>query len=360
MLRALMTCAVLLYAGSTFGQTWPCESLDGGYRECHIGTSGKIRLVLEMSSNNCFEGVSWGTRGEGLVWVDRGCRARFAIDMAPGGRIICESHRGSREVCPADTSKGIAVVRQLSKAPCIEGESWGQDDATSVIWVDHHCRAEFVVGPSGDVARVQPSLDVLVTCESDRRRRKTCAADTSAGVQFVRSLGDRACHFGRDWGYDTTGIWVDRGCRAEFAVRDKAKPLLPTVACASKSRTRTHCPADTRYGVALARFLGDEECTLDKTWGFDDDGVWVTNGCHALFALGGYRLPPEAVPATAMKVVCESLDGARKDCDIEIMRGVGLVRQLSERDCVLNRSWGYDRAGIWVTDGCRAEFAVAR
>ena len=28
------------------------------------------------------------------------------------------------------------------------------------------------------------------------------------------------------------------------------------------------------------------------------------------------------------------------------------------RACQYNRSWGYDRRGIWVGDGCRAEFWV--
>jgi len=57
---------------------------------------------------------------------------------------------------------------------------------------------------------------------------------------------------------------------------------------------------------------------------------------------------------------CESLDGGRKVCPVDTSRGVGLIRQVSGADCVLNQTWGYDRNGIWVTNGCRAEFAVAR
>ena len=64
------------------------------------------------------------------------------------------------------------------------------------------------------------------------------------------------------------------------------------------------------------------------------------------------------MPSNASKITCESLDGGRKPCPIETSRGVGLLRQLSDADCVLNRTWGYDRNGIWVTNGCRAEFAV--
>jgi len=293
------------------------------------------------------------------VWVDRGCQAIFTLQVDAGSRVVCESLEGRRAQCSADTTRGVALGQQLSKAPCIVGEGWGFDADRDLIWVDRGCRAEFLLGRSADLPRTQ-TLDAPVTCESKDGRRTECAADTSAGVQIVRSLGEKPCRFGNEWGYDAKGIWVAKGCRAEFVVRDKSKPLLRAIACESKNNDRVQCPAETRYGVALVRFLGDEECTLDRTWGFDENGVWVSNGCRAQFALGGYRLPPESVPASAVKVVCESVDGKRKDCDIDTGRGVGLVRQLSETDCVLNRSWGYDRAGIWVTGGCRAEFAVAK
>lgn len=360
MLRALIACAVLLSTASTFGQSWPCESPNNGYRECRMGASGKIRLVMEMSHNACVEGVTWGTRSDGVVWVDRGCRATFKVEPAGGSRIVCESQNGTRELCPADTSKGVALAQQLSKTACLVGESWGFDPDRDLIWVDRGCRAELILGRPAEPIRLPQTLDAPVTCESENGRRKECAADTTAGVQIVETLDDKPCRYGLEWGYDAKGIWVTKGCRATFVVRDKAKPLIRAIACESRGKARTECPAETRFGVAIARYLGEEECTLDKTWGFDANGVWVSKGCRAQFALGGYRLPPEAVPASAMKMVCESLDGTRKDCDVEITRGVGLVRQLSKTDCVLNRSWGYDRAGIWVTDGCRAEFAVAR
>ena len=58
----------------------------------------------------------------------------------------------------------------------------------------------------------------MVTCASDDRRRRYCEADTSRGVRLVRQLGGAGCRQGSSWGYDRRGIWVDRGCRAEFEV----------------------------------------------------------------------------------------------------------------------------------------------
>jgi hypothetical protein len=56
--------------------------------------------------------------------------------------------------------------------------------------------------------------------------------------------------------------------------------------CASKPGERQHCPADTSKGVALARSSGESPCLLGKTWGYDDKGVWVADGCSGEFIVG--------------------------------------------------------------------------
>ena len=350
---------VLLVAAGAAGQpAVPCEPPNGVYQECRIGSSGRVRLVFERSDNRCIEGVTWGTRSDGVVWVDRGCRATFAVDIRTSNTVVCESQDGEMQICPADTSKGVTLRRQLSKTECVHRMSWGWDPERREIWVNDGCRAEFFLGQQLQRASGSETLDSLVTCESDDGRRKVCAADTSAGVQFVRQLGDAACPFNTGWGYDQKGIWVNKGCRAEFAVRGRPKAMVKGVVCESTGG-RVHCPGETQFGIAIIKQLDEHPCVLDETWGFDERGVWVDN-CRGQFILGGYRLPESAVPSTAMRLTCESIDGKRNVCAAETGRGVGLVKQLSETMCVLNRSWGYDRAGIWVADGCRAEFVVAR
>src|SRR5262249_48231597 len=62
---------------------------------------------------------------------------------------------------------------------------------------------------------------------------------------------------------------------------------------------RTHCPADTSKGVALVRSQGAAACLLGKTWGYDDTGIWVSDGCSAVFFAG---LPAEeGKPETVRK-----------------------------------------------------------
>jgi hypothetical protein len=47
-----------------------------------------------------------------------------------------------------------------------------------------------------------------------------------------------------------------------------------------------HCAADTSGGVALQKATGTKPCLLGKTWGYDDAGVWVADGCSGMFVLG--------------------------------------------------------------------------
>lgn len=62
---------------------------------------------------------------------------------------------------------------------------------------------------------------------------------------------------------------------------------------------RQHCLADTSGGVALARTTGTEPCLLGNTWGYDDTGVWVTEGCGGEFMLGQSVTEAATPPAPA-------------------------------------------------------------
>jgi hypothetical protein len=60
-----------------------------------------------------------------------------------------------------------------------------------------------------------------------------------------------------------------------------------TVACSSGAGARQHCSANTSAGVLMARTTGSGACLLGKTWGYDDGGVWVLDGCSAEFIVMG-------------------------------------------------------------------------
>jgi hypothetical protein len=71
---------------------------------------------------------------------------------------------------------------------------------------------------------------------------------------------------------------------------------------------------------------------------------------------------PAATPQTPRAVVatCASKIGERQECPANTSRGVVLTRSYGESACLLGKTWGYDDKGVWVADGCVADFLVAR
>jgi hypothetical protein len=61
---------------------------------------------------------------------------------------------------------------------------------------------------------------------------------------------------------------------------------VPAVVCTAKPGERQSCAADTRAGVTLLRSIGTVPCILGVTWGYDQNSIWVSDGCSAAFALG--------------------------------------------------------------------------
>ncbi len=218
-------------------------------------------------------------------------------------------------------------------------------------------------------------------CESTNGRRHECRFEGAGTVQLAQQLSLSACVEGQSWGVDGQTIWVDRGCRADFALvaRDernrgawntrrgsegdnrRSENRTITVVCESRDGRRHRCAADTLGQVTLGRQLTRaNRCVEGRTWGYDSDAIWVDRGCRAEFLIadngGAYR---DRGPSQAMQtLVCESHGSRRSYCRADTRFGVQLMRELSRNNCVVNETWGSDRNGIWVSNGCRAEFGL--
>ncbi len=151
------------------------------------------------------------------------------------------------------------------------------------------------------------------------------------------------------------GMWAVVGILALLAEDAWSRP--PTEVCQSDGRYQ-YCPANTRGGVRLQRQLSKSPCIPNQTWGFDRGGIWVNKGCRAEFALGGYGGGPNGGYGGGRRFVCDAEGHGYRYCRAHVRDGVRLIRQLSKSPCRLNNSWGYDRGGVWVDKGCRAEFEV--
>lgn len=221
---------------------------------------------------------------------------------APDGRTLrCESSDGRTRECPVDAAGGARLLRQLSRSPCIEGETWGRMHHS--IWVTQGCRGEFVAfadprgrygdggGYGGSYGGYGPDRGRVVRCGSNDGRWTHCTVDVRGGVDLVRQLSRSQCIRGQSWGVDRGGIWVSSGCRAEFRLSDDVgwqPPAAPgRFRCESNDGRQRTCNADTRGNVRLVRQLSHSPCTPGRTWGVERGGVWVSDGCRAEFEVGG-------------------------------------------------------------------------
>lgn len=70
------------------------------------------------------------------------------------------------------------------------------------------------------------------------------------------------------------------------AVQSAGNTQTASLTCTSEPGGRRQCAADTSAGVALMKSTGPSACLLGKTWGYDNAGVWVADGCGGEFTLG--------------------------------------------------------------------------
>ena len=57
--------------------------------------------------------------------------------------LTCASKPGTRQECPADTSRGVVLRRSSGESACLLGKTWGYTD--TAVWVADGCVGEFIV-----------------------------------------------------------------------------------------------------------------------------------------------------------------------------------------------------------------------
>jgi hypothetical protein len=175
-----------------------------------------------------------------------------------------------------------------------------------------------------------------IYCASDDMRRHYCAVDTRGGVNLARQRSDASCIAGRTWGYDGRGIWVDRGCRADFYL--------------NSNNAGGYGPYNNGRG---GPYYGGNSGPYYGNGGYGNGGY--SNGGYGN---GGYSNGGYGNYGGASRITCSSDDMRRHYCSANTSGGVQLIRQHSQAACIEGRTWGYNRSGVWVDRGCRAEFAV--
>jgi len=60
--------------------------------------------------------------------------------------------------------------------------------------------------------------------------------------------------------------------------------------------------------------------------------------------------------APTLSVQCTPTAGNRQRFHAGKCAGVVRVKSTGPAECLLGKAWGYDATGVWVSDGCNAEF----
>ena len=200
-----------------------------------------------------------------------------------------------------------------------------------------------------------------IFCESQNYQQQYCPAGMRiTGARIISQQSNSPCIQGRTWGYDNNGVWVNQGCSGQFALQGfrPPGPVYPgaQVACESRNYQQEFCPSDQR--VARARLIEQRSqapCIQGRTWGFQSDGIWVSQGCSAVFALEGGGGPP---PIHGNRISCESRDYQQNFCAAgKWIRRAWVAEQRSQSPCIEGQTWSYRGDGVWVSQGCSAIFA---
>jgi hypothetical protein len=177
-----------------------------------------------------------------------------------------------------------------------------------------------------------------VVCESVDRGQHYCPADTRGGVWLSVQYSKASCRQGSSWGYDNRGIWVSNGCRAQFDLGD--------------FRSRNESNGDSKAAAALAIGLigaaaiaahHDRDRDRDRD---DRDYDYRPYDHHNRFDASDH-------------LTCESRDNKYNYCRANLRHAeVDIDRQISRTTCRQGQNWGWNAGGVWVNDGCAAVFSI--
>ncbi len=122
------------------------------------------------------------------------------------------------------------------------------------------------------------------------------------------------------------------------------------IRCESINNRAQTCPTPWQGPSRLVRQLSGIGCEEGRTWQSQRGQVYVGGGCRGEFEAAPVG-PPQGV------VRCESINNRSRTCPTPWNGPSRLVRQLSGSGCEEGRTWQSQRGQVFVSGGCRAEFA---
>ena len=116
-------------------------------------------------------------------------------------------------------------------------------------------------------------------------------------------------------------------------------------------------PGAVPGSAVITQQISQSPCIEGQSWGNRSGAVWVSRGCRARFGIVDTGTAGNIGGAQRM-VVCQSNRGAYRECATGFRGRVQLANRLNNSQaCVEGTSWGQREGSVWVSRGCRAQFA---
>ena len=211
----------------------------------------------------------------------------------------------------------------------------------------------------------------VFTCSSDDGRLHSCRVNTNAPIQFVRQRSDAQCIAGQTYGIDRGGVWVTNGCRADFAVGARGAYDQGAYNNGNRDRDndaddqdngnwRHHHRRDNNDNGSYSQNGPYNNGSYDRQGNYqgpynngrynNGDRGYVNSG-QPIQYYGSYkngRTNCSANPG-AGQTYCQT-GGALSDATIIKQNG----------RCQRGQNWDINPDGLWIADGCSAEFQLQR
>ncbi len=207
-------------AAAAQASTITCESRNNSYQTCPVDGSSGVRLSRQLSSQGCWENDTWGY-DRNRIWVDRGCRAEFQV----GGQTSSSTNKNALAAAAVVGLAAAAIIasnqhddhRNKNNKNNNKNYDNRYNDNYDDRYDDNYRGGNYDTGRygyngyGGDPRRT-------FSCESRNGRRTYCDVPGRGHVEVYKQRSSKSCTYGRSWGVNGSSLWVDDGCRAEFAV----------------------------------------------------------------------------------------------------------------------------------------------
>ena len=203
----------------------------------------------------------------------------------------------------------------------------------------------------------------VFTCSSDDGQLHSCRVNTERPIQFVRQRSNAQCVEGQSYGIDRGGVWVTNGCRADFAVVNS-----------DRAYNNGYYNPQSTYNNGNYDRDNDRDGYRDQNGNWhprhhhhDNNGAYGPSGTYnGSYNNGGYVGNGPQHPTAYYgkyddgKTTCSAGRGTGPIyCQTDGALSNATVTK-SNGNCQRGQNWDINRDGLWVADGCSAEFRIQR